>query len=333
MNEQLDRLVRLARNKSHFYHVIYNEVESFEQAPFVDEEVLAENSLGLIIDSMSAIVYRSAGKNFRRCYNLETEKQLMDSWVNCLSQFQPLGNVLLSAIEYDNRMDLISEAIRLCGGEAVIYLPEQSVSKGVQLINEYDVSTVIAGIRQTLAISQYINSNGSNSDIKRAIVLNEYDNDSIVRRIEMYLNCPVYRGKYIASCELLLGFEDDRKSGYKIGDNIKVEIVEKNSRQILENGEFGSVVFSTVNDSCQPVIRCVSNHFSRLDRYSGLLQYDGKQEDLEFLYGFHGLIDYYTDDRVHVIALSQLDEDRLYRELKDREVEIKYVDDYVMGLQ
>ena len=332
MNEKLNQLVRIAKNKSFFYHNLYKDIDSFEKAPFMFEKDAVDNCLSLNIDKLSRIVSKSYVKDFVRCYSQHSRQLFVETWIEKLALFKPLGKVLIVCGNKEKiaLVEVIKDAVEICDGEVVYLLPGQPLSKGSQLINDPSISTIISTDKASLALGQYSHKVGLHPNLKQVITLGKENNKAINQRINKYFNCEMHHGLYIDECECLLGF-DDGKDGYVIDDTCYIEIVD-NDKNILGNGEYGKLCFTTINDDCQPLIRYKTNLFTRIRRDNGRVDYVTSSEMDNNLYRFEGLIDYYIDDKVNIVALSQIDEERLYREIgryNNLEVNIKYVSDYI----
>lgn len=335
---KMDETVRLAKAKSFFYHEVLDGIDKFIDTPLLSYQDIADNCLSMITCNIRSITRRNYCDRFIRCYNKDTEKAEREFWSEYMKQFAPLYKVLFINEKNNRQFELLADAVEAQNGTVSVYDTSDPISKAAQLLTDRDITIVIGKQKYLLAIGQYIEKNAVSINLKHVIIMNDHLNKVVNRRISSYFNAEIHRIKYISECGLIIGTENDHK-GYKTLPYLYTEIISPTDNQIMKDGEYGLLVVSTPEDHCQPLIRYNTEHFTRKVRNTDLIDLEStvydKEEDLDsIIYRFEGTIYYEKiEDIIEIEALKQINEEKLYNEIKKKynyKYIVKYVDDYTI---
>ncbi|MEM2890559.1 MAG: hypothetical protein QW358_04415 [Candidatus Hadarchaeum sp.] len=164
---------------------------------------------------------------------------------------------------------LVSRAAEACGASAVV-TGHSLLEEQVQKIVEHKSTMLIGSNPYIYAITGLAEGRGLDRLGIKSIILSRgcsyfpFD-ESIRREVEEVWGCNAYDQYGTIETGLAVSIECMAQDGLHINEaDFFVEIVDPESGEVLEPGEEGELVFTTLNRRCMPLVRYRSGDISRL---------------------------------------------------------------------
>jgi len=336
-NEKLQQVLEQAKKSSYFYFSRFGDIDKFNDIPFMTQKDMNNKCLSMITCNINEITVRKFINNSVRCYNKETSQAEINKWKDILSCLEYPNKALVICREKDDTNVFIKNALEEKKCEVVLIDHKDKLSSAARMLEEELPDVLIGEQKQLFALSQYCEKNKAKNSVKWVISLIDHKNDVIIRRILSIFKANLIRIKYISEVDIMVGYAMEKGKGYKIWSDIYTEIISPQDHKVMNDGEYGLLSITTTEDTCQPIIRYLTDHFTRKERHTGLLDQEshiyGLDNDInDIVYRYDGVIDWHIHDGVlKIIAVNQINEARLEYEIgkkwNDKYI-VKYVDDY-----
>lgn len=321
--ENLNNII-LHSKKSSFYkeHLKgidkLDSLEEIKKLPFIDEDDIKNYHNKMVCISQEEIVkistmYTSGttGDKKRIYFSDRDIESIVDFFHNGLSQFiKPNTKTLIlmpSSVE-NSIGDLVSKGIERIGGSSIKYGLIDSFEKTYNSLKECDY--IIGMPIQVLILGRYMKYYNKSFDIKGILLSADNGSEIIFDEIKKIYNAEVFNHYGITEAGLGAAVQCNFHMRMHPRElDLYFEIIDPVTENILEDGEFGELVFTTLTREAMPIIRyktgditrflkgrCNCNSpFKRMDNIVGrkneLGKFNLKDLDNKF-YKLNSLIDY-----------------------------------------
>jgi len=172
--------------------------------------------------------------------------------------------IMLPGEKYGSVGYLLREALRRMGVISVLHGVLIDMDRCLQDIKKHNINCVVGIPVQVLDLSYETNSLGINN-IEKVLLSADYVPDSVVLNIENNFNCTVYSHYGMTEMGFGGGVECTAFEGYHLRDSdLYFEVVDPVTGQVLPDGQYGEVVFTTLKRKGMPLIRYRTGDLSRM---------------------------------------------------------------------
>ena len=335
--EKLQQVIERAKKNSYFYFSRFANIDNFIDISFMTQKDMNDKCLSMITCNINEITVRKFNNNAVRCYNKETSQAEINKWKDVFSYLEYPRKALVICRDKDDTNEFIKNALEEKNCEAVLIDHKNQLSYAARMLEEELPDVLIGEQKPLFALAQYCEKNKVKNSVKWIISLIDHKNDIIIRRILNVFKGKLIRIKHIFEADIMVGYAVEKEKGYTIWDDIYTEIISPQGHTVMNDGEYGLLSITTTEDTCQPIIRYLTDHFTRKDRYTGMLDLEshvyGQEDDINnIVYRYDGVLDWQIHNEIlEIIAINQINEARLQYEIgkkwNDKYI-VKYVDDY-----
>jgi len=273
---QLEKLIQTltyAKEKSRFYHEKLNEIDpssmtsfqDFERIAFTTPEEIKRNSLDFICVSSSDIerivtlnTSGTTGDEKRIFFTHEDLEATIDFFqygMDCLVKQDDKVMVLLPGQAYASIGDLLKKALAKSGIECIVQGVLGDVEKTAQSIEENNITCLVGIPMQVLYLSR-VKPELFYTHIKKVLLSTDYVPDALVEALSRNSTCKVFNHYGMTEMGYGGGVECECLNGYHLRENdLYFEIIDPISGESVSDGEYGEVVFTTLNRQAMPLIR------------------------------------------------------------------------------
>ena len=294
----LEQSIKFARKKSIFYNTHFS---------YVRKNDLSENSFRMLCGNIGEVTERKQIGDFIRLYNCKSEDREKDFWKEVIS-FEGRGFMALDGL--NPAVDFITRSVYGVDPRTMYYDYEK--------INEYDY--MICDEKHLWDIIS------KHPEVKTDKVIVLQDRDTVLPDVTAQRwNAQVIRVKYIMEVGLPLGYGEKE---YRIRKDYHACCLNPSTMEKVPDGEYGLLTVTTLQDDCQPLINYVTDHFTRINRESGLLERDDDSDPvirlLNVVYSSKGIKDFSVKEgKLRISADESFDEFELVYQLKKNRVEVR----------
>ncbi|MBZ0317677.1 MAG: AMP-binding protein [Anaerolineae bacterium] len=326
---KLHAVIQFARAKSPFYrHFLagfpdITQLPDLVQLPFTTADDIRQQPLQLLCVSQDEIhrvvTLDSSGTTGRpkRLYFTPDDQQLtIDFFRVGMSTFTDPDDrvlILLPGESAGSVGDLLATAIQRLGAVPIKHGPIRDPFATLNVIRQEKITGMVGVPTHVLALARLPHI--LMPKLKNVLLTTDHVPNAIKYAVEQAFGCTVYNHYGMTEMGLGGGVECEARLGYHLREaDIYVEIVDPITGQVLPDGEYGEVVFTTLTRRGMPLIRYRTGDVSRFipddcscgtclktlekitHRLSGQVQLDGKvitMADLdEILFSFEDVLDF-----------------------------------------
>jgi phenylacetate-CoA ligase len=285
---QLARLrdtFRFARQRSPFYQTHLaglpqsgpSSLESISDYPFTSADDIRAGGLRFLCVSQGEIsrvitlrTSGTTGEPKRLFFTSEEQESILDFFQVGLSSFSSPRDrvlVLLPCERPGSVGDLLAIGARRLGAEPFPYGLVSDYEEALRIIRDKKIDVVLGVPAQVLALARLSLHGGAKERLrlKSALLAMDRVPRSVRRAIEEAWSCQVF--DHYGSTEMGFGgaLECEAHAGYHLREaDLYFEIVDPETGEVLPDGEFGEVVFTTLTRRGMPLIRYRTGDISRL---------------------------------------------------------------------
>ena len=271
--EKILKTLHYAKEKSRFYNEKLKETDlktitslsDFEQIPFttpLDIKRHAHNFLCVSAHEIERIVTLNTsdttGDEKRLFFTHEDLEETIDFFqygMNCLVEKGDKVMVLLPGSAFGSIGDLLKKALSRSGIECVVHGVLQDVEKVAACIEEHHI-TCIVGIPMQVRYLSLMKPELFNTHIQKVLLSTDYVPDSLVKTLSRNGTCKVFNHYGMTEMGYGGGVECECLGGYHLRENhLYFEIIDPVTGKRVSDGEYGEVVFTTLNRQAMPLIR------------------------------------------------------------------------------
>lgn len=271
--EKIRKTLHDAKEKSRFYNEKLKETDlnsitslsNFERIPFttpLDIKRHAHDFLCVSAHEVERIVTLNTsgttGDEKRLFFTQEDLEETIDFFqygMNCLVEKGDKVMVLLPGSAFGSIGDLLKKALWRSGIECVVHGVLQDVEKVAACIEEHHI-TCIVGIPMQVRYLSLMKPELFNTHIQKVLLSTDYVPDSLVKTLSRNGTCKVFNHYGMTEMGYGGGVECGCLGGYHLRENhLYFEIIDPVTGKRVSDGEYGEVVFTTLNRQAMPLIR------------------------------------------------------------------------------
>jgi phenylacetate-CoA ligase len=325
---KINEVIQYAR-KSPFYQERLRDVDGVESLkamggiPFTTTQDIVEHGMKMLCVDQGEIerivtlcTSGTTGREKRLFFSEDDLNLVIDFFHHGLSQFVDSGDTVLVCMpskQVNGVGDLIRQGIELIGAKSIGhgFVTELSRAYDDLLLSDSIIGTPI----QVLALSRYARKRGFKGRIKGVLLSADNGSKKIFKEISETFQCSVYNHYGITEAGLGGAVDCIFTNGMHPREaDLYFEIVDAATGELVKDGQWGEIVFTTLTRKAMPLIRYRTGDcgrfltgacgcktpFKRLDFLKGRMgerekafQYPFQILDLdEVLFRFPALIDY-----------------------------------------
>ena len=352
--EKLKEQIVYAKDKSPFFaehlkNVDLNEINSYgdlAKIPLMSADDVINDGQAMACMPLNKIArfttIRSSGTNgpSKQLYftenDLEKIVHFFEYGVRSMTTDVKRAIIYLPGEATGSIAELLSRSFRRIGIEPYTFGAIRDFKAATEAYLTFEADCVIGLPSQILQLAR----TSPQLKPKSAFITADYIADSLVKAIEDIWQCEVLSHYGISECGLGVGVECPAYLGYHIRYNdLLFEIIDPDTEEILPYGQYGEVVFSTLNREAMPLIRyrmgdiaCIYNEpcecgaiLPRISRITGRLCNSIKYKDTylsinqldEIIYGIPEVLDYQPELHKDVLKLFVKTEEKNLPKIKD----------------
>lgn len=319
--EKILKTLQHAKEKSQFYQEQFKEIDldairslrDFEQIPFTTPLDIKRSAHDFLCVSSHAIerivtlnTSGTTGDEKRLFFTHEDLEETIDFFqygMNCLVEKGDKVMVLLPGSSYGSIGDLLKKALLRSGIECVVHGILQDVEKAAACIEEEGI-TCIVGIPMQVRYLSLMKSELFERHIQKVLLSTDYIPDALVKTISRHGTCKVFNHYGMTEMGYGGGVECACLGGYHFRENhLYVEVIDSQTGKRVNDGEYGEVVFTTLNRQAMPLIR-----YKTGDKARFLTQTCGCGTFLRTMEKVHGRMENKVSINGYEVTLRELDE-------------------------
>ncbi|NCC11322.1 MAG: phenylacetate--CoA ligase family protein [Bacteroidia bacterium] len=271
--EKIRKTLHYAKDKSRFYNEKLKETDlnaitslsDFEKISFttpLDIKRHAHDFLCVSTHEIERIVTLNTsgttGDEKRLFFTQEDLEETIDFFqygMNCLVEKGDKVMVLLPGSAFGSIGDLLKKALWRSNIECVVHGVLQDVEKTAACIEEHHI-TCIVGIPMQVRYLSLMKPELFNTHIQKVLLSTDYVPDSLVKTLSRNGTCKVFNHYGMTEMGYGGGVECECLGGYHLRENhLYFEIIDPVTGKRVSDGEYGEVVFTTLNRQAMPLIR------------------------------------------------------------------------------
>lgn len=280
---KLRETLQLVREKSLFYrsHLRRAPTNIIDLAglaafPFTTPEDLRQDPFKFLCcsqDEISRVVtLPTSGTSGlpKRVFYTESDQELtVDFFQTGMSTLVGEGDrvlILLPGERPGSVGDLLVKALPRIGAQGILPRAANDVHATLAEMAAYAIDAIVAAPVQTLALARHaaIIPKYKTIHLKSILLSTDYAPRSIRRALEETWGCAVFDHYGMTETGLGGGVECEARRGYHLREaDLLFEIVEPGGERVLEEGETGEVVFTTLTRRGMPLLRYRTGDLSR----------------------------------------------------------------------
>ncbi len=273
---QLDRIkesIAYAKSRSKFYNKHLEKIDEkglgtikdFQSIPFTDSKDIKENPLGFLCvpqnDIARVVTLRTSGTSGDDKRLFFTEEDINNTidffkWgMSCLADKNDRVLVLLPGNAYGSIGDLLKKALSKDGIKCIVQGLLTDLDKTAKTIEDNKVTCLVGLPMQILHLSR-AKTEVFIRNIKKVLLTTDYVPGVLVEELLNKYHCKAFN--HYGMTEMGYGgcVDCEALKGYHMREcDLYFEIINPHTGQTVENGEYGEVVFTTLNRVGMPLIR------------------------------------------------------------------------------
>lgn len=163
--------------------------------------------------------------------------------------------VLLPGNSFGSIGDLLKKALKDCTKLCIVEGILKDIPRVIKIIEEEDINCIVGIPIQILYLSRMEREIFKNR-IEKVLLSTDYVPKVLVNEIERKCNCKVFDHYGMTEMAYGGGVQCEALEGYHMREvDLYFEIVNPTTGEIMPEGEYGEVVFTTLNRKAMPLIR------------------------------------------------------------------------------
>lgn len=282
--EKILKMLHYAKEKSKFYQKHFastdlNQItsfESFNKLPFTTAEdikrymydfsALSYAQIDRVVTLNTSGTTGDEKRIFFTQEDLEDTIDFFDYGMRCLLEKGDNVLVLLPGPSYGSIGNLLKKALSKTDTTCVVQGVLSDIPKTLETIKENKISCIVGIPMQVLYLSK-IAPELFYKHIKKVLLSTDYVPNSLVKALSNEGKCQVFNHYGMTEMGYGGGVECECLDGYHLRENhLYFEIINPKTGELVENGEYGEygeVVFTTLNRQAMPLIRYKTGDMAR----------------------------------------------------------------------
>lgn len=279
--KQLINTLHYAKENSRFYKEKLGKIDidsiqslkDFMDIPFTFAEDIRKNSLDFLCVSQTQVkriitinTSGTSGDEKRIYFTQEDLNDTIDFFqygMSCLVDETDRVLVLLPGKSYGSIGDLLKKALTLAKVDCVVHGVLTNLEEVEKCIEENEITCIVGIPMQVLYFSR-TKSEIFGEYIKKVLLSTDYVPDVLVKELKDRFNCDVYNHYGMSEMGYGGGVECEALMGYHLREgDLYFEIVNPTTGEVVKEGEYGEVVFTTFRRQAMPLIRYRTGDIAR----------------------------------------------------------------------
>ena len=256
-------------------HALPESLEEFASFPLMDGQDLADAGLSMLCvsqgDISRVVTLQTSGTEGRpkRIFYTSRDQELTVSFFHHgMSELTSEGEAVMVFLPFKAEGcvgDLLIRGLKRLGVQPVGYGLMDDLADCAKAILENRISCAVGIPVQFLALGEYCRKRGIHLPLKAVLLSTDYLALPARERIASALGCEVYNHFGMTETGLGCALECGAHDGMHIRENdIYAEIVHPVTHEVLEDGEWGELVITTLTREGMPLLRYRTGDFARL---------------------------------------------------------------------
>jgi phenylacetate-coenzyme A ligase PaaK-like adenylate-forming protein len=279
--EQLKSVINYVKQKSRHYQRkleainpdSINSFKEFADIPFTFPEDIKKNSLDFLCVSQKEInrivtlnTSGTSGDEKRIYFTEEDLNHTIDFFqfgMKCLTDEEDRVLVLLPGNAHGSIGNLLKKALALSNVPCMIHGVLTDLEEVEQCIEKNKITCIVGIPMQVLYLSR-TKSEVFRKHIKKVLLSTDYVPDVLVKELKNRFHCDVYNHYGMTEMGYGGGVECEALHGYHLREaDLYFEIVNPETGEVVRDGQYGEVVFTTLNRQAMPLIRYRTGDMAR----------------------------------------------------------------------
>jgi len=280
---RLQEVIARVKAKSRFYreHLKHIDpcrlasVKDIQFLPFTRAEQLRENPNAFACVSQREIqrvvttnTSGTTGEPKRFFYTAADQQRTIDFFRQGMGVFTKSGDrvlIMLPGQRPGSVGNLLGKALAALPAEAFQHNPYFSTLETRQFIQKENITVIVGTPVQILKLARYSNREaGKVTTVRNVLLSTDYVPKAIVQEVEAKWGCRVFNHYGMTEMGLGGGVQCQALAGYHLREaDILFEIVDPESGEIVPDGEYGEVVFTSLTAEAMPLVRYRTGDISR----------------------------------------------------------------------
>ena len=256
-------------------HALPESLEEFASFPLMDGQAMADAGLSMLCvsqgDISRVVTLQTSGTEGRpkRIFYTAGDQELTVSFFHHgMSELTSEGEAVMVFLPFKAEGcvgDLLIRGLKRLGVQPVGYGLMDDLADCAKAILENRISCAVGIPVQFLALGEYCRKRGIYLPLKAVLLSTDYLAIPVRERIASALGCEVYNHFGMTETGLGCALECGAHDGMHIRENdIYAEIVHPVTHEVLEDGEWGELVITTLTREGMPLLRYRTGDFARL---------------------------------------------------------------------
>jgi len=195
--------------------------------------------------------------------DLEATIDFFDYGMRCLVEKSDKVLVLLPGPSYGSIGDLLKKALALSKIDCIVHGVISDVEKTAQSIVENNITCLVGIPMQVLYLSK-VKPEVFKKHIKKVLLSTDYVPDVLIDALSYNTECKVFNHYGMTEMGYGGGVECECLNGYHLRENdLYFEIIDPITKNLVVDGMYGEVVFTTLNRQAMPLIRYKTGDMAR----------------------------------------------------------------------
>jgi phenylacetate-coenzyme A ligase PaaK-like adenylate-forming protein len=279
--KQLIETLRYAKKESKFYNRqleqididVISSMKEFASIPFTFPEDIRKNSLDFLCVSQNEIkriiTINTSGTSGDEKRIYFTEEDLNDTidffqyGMSCLTDERDRVLVLLPGKAYGSIGYLLKKALELSNVTCIVHGVLTDLEEVERCIEENKITCIVGIPMQVLYLSR-TKSDVFRKYIRKVLLSTDYVPDILVKELKNRYDCDVYNHYGMSEMGYGGGVECEALNGYHLREgDLYFEIINPQTGESVNDGEYGEVVFTTFRRQAMPLIRYRTGDIAR----------------------------------------------------------------------
>lgn len=175
--------------------------------------------------------------------------------MSCLTDENDNVLVLLPGSSFGSIGDLLKKALALSGTRCIVYGVLRDLEEVERIIEENNITCIVGIPMQVLYLSRR-KSEVFKRRIKKVLLSTDYVPEVLIHELTQEYECSVFSHYGMTEMGYGGGVECEALNGYHMREaDLYFEIINPETGQVVEDGQYGEVVFTTLGRQAMPLIR------------------------------------------------------------------------------
>lgn len=284
---KLRQTLLYAYDKSTFYHELFDKSgikpedvrtrDDLSKLPFTEPRHLAETPYRFLCLSQTevarAYTFTTSGttgpqkKVFCTQGDIDRMVDFMAAGMGTVATAKDVVQILLPDGRPNSQADLLSKGVRKLGATPIVASVDLSAEGQLELIEKSHSTVVFGRTGRLFRITKELQPKHelSTKGVKVLFVTSEYLPEAMRRELQDAWNCRVHSHYGMTEMGLGVAVECQARNGYHFNEaDLLLEVINPRTGEVLQPGEEGELVFTTLSREATPLIRYRTHDLSRL---------------------------------------------------------------------